>query len=169
MPDSPDAKARAAQEGSLLESYRRLEEWLEVHRPSAFEDLLPPANETQIAHAEQALGHRFPEELHLFYRAHDGQAGEGPGVFAPFELLDLESALRALRTMSAPRELGLALPIASDGQGRLICVEVAGHAARSVGAVYSFPSDSDPSSALAPDIRTWLDQSLDAEARRRAG
>jgi len=164
-------EARPGTEGdSVVAAYRRLESWLEVHRPSSFDDLLPPARETQIAAAESTLGHVFPEQLQVFYRTHDGQAGDGPGVFRPFELLDLESALRAFRALlRSSAERYFALPIASDGLGTMICVELAGHPNRQVGAVFAAPALDGTLGVLAPDLHTWLVQSLEAEAQRLAG
>jgi hypothetical protein len=149
---------------AVRDTFRQLEAWLGAHCPRAYEDLQAGARRSQLAVVESELGHFLPDDVVALFREHDGQSGDGPAVFPPFELLDLESAMREWRTLR--RALGtvpLFFPIASDGKGRLCGVRlVAESAGTRVYEIQNAGAEREVSSSVA----AWL--ALNLQAREAA-
>jgi hypothetical protein len=153
-----DERQTSPQVTLLRESFRKLEVWLGAHCPRAYEDLQAGARNAQLAVVESELGLSFPEELAAFFREHDGQSGEGPPVFPPFELLDLESSMREWRAeRRANGDCRALFPIASNGKGGVVCVALSG--TESSAAVYQTEPNTEPR-LVAPNISSWMDEQL---------
>jgi hypothetical protein len=142
----------------IAESFRKVEAWLQRHCLYAYEDLQAGARSLQLELAEQTVGVHFPPDLVAFFREHNGQAGDGPAVFPPFELLDLESAVREWQALARQGRSSLeAFPIASDGRGGVIAVGTGG--ALPVGTVHEFSADGTVR-ACSLSLDAWLESQL---------
>jgi cell wall assembly regulator SMI1 len=62
-----------AGEGTVKTIWDRIHFWLEANAPEVLASLRPGATRKQIRAAEKAMGVRFPEDVELVYRVHDGQ------------------------------------------------------------------------------------------------
>ncbi len=62
--------------------------------------LLEPADEAEIAAAEQAMGVHFPEELKQLYSIHNGESHSSPGLFFGLQFLTLQEMVREWKIWS---------------------------------------------------------------------
>ncbi|MBN9415027.1 MAG: SMI1/KNR4 family protein [Candidatus Eremiobacteraeota bacterium] len=60
--------------------------------------LRPGASQAALEAAEKALGQQLPEEWREFYRLHDGESDDSPGIFFGMGWLSLEEMVRNWRT-----------------------------------------------------------------------
>lgn len=70
----------------MLETWNRLEAWLQANTPWIYERLGPPATEEELRAAEEAMGWTLPEEFKESYRIHNGHIADhlwrkGRGAF----------------------------------------------------------------------------------------
>jgi len=60
-------------------SYERLERWLAAHRPEILANLLPPADDGELARLQTTIGARLPPSFLNLYRWRNGQRDLGQG------------------------------------------------------------------------------------------
>src|SRR5262249_45100763 len=119
--------------------------------------LNPPATAKAIADAEVAFGCSFTPDLADSLRIHDGQDGGGLEMLGGWRLYDLHSMDRAWRMMmDMSREETILwkptwIPIASDGNGNHLIVDLAS------GRVASVPRLVEDPSTVAPSFLSWLE------------
>ena len=57
---------------SVLESWQRIDDWLEVHAPQVWKGLQPGVSKEEMHQAESIMGVTFPEEYRASYSIHNG-------------------------------------------------------------------------------------------------
>lgn len=147
----------------------RIDAWLEAHAPKVLAQLRRPVTPKVLATVEQALGAPLPSDLADAYRAHDGALSERPVLFsamrAPREALwirgmhwlplaETQAQLRFMQEVDDewPDEL---LPIASDGGGNLVLVDLAD------GVVTVYDHETAEYGPIAPSFGVWLSSLAD--------
>jgi cell wall assembly regulator SMI1 len=154
--------------------------------------LRPPAGEDVIAAAGEVLG-GFPDELAALYRLTDGQipsrevSGPATNLFPGHEFLSLAGARRAwqgwadIRGETRPEDFDDMItvrgddpvhrvytrapwwPLAEDGGGNHLMVDLAPPPGGTVGQVLVAGPDEDERRVLAPTLAAYLQALLDAE------
>ncbi|WP_322922403.1 SMI1/KNR4 family protein [Paenibacillus campi] len=88
-----------------------IETWIEqiksrlhMRLGSLEQSLLAPAQDMEIAQAEQAMGVIFPEPLKRLYRIHNGEAHSGPGLFFGLQFLTLDEMVHEWKIWSDLQE-----------------------------------------------------------------
>ena len=128
----------------MMETWRRIEHWLEQHHEDLSEDLLTGASDGALDAAEEVVGRRLPADLRQSFRCHDGQDGLMP-LFGEWEHFRLATLLRRWQTQHRLAEEGVFdghdairadpgvraawwhagwLPVAGDDSGNLLCVDL---------------------------------------------
>lgn len=85
MPEPRVASLSAT--GSVKERWTTVVAWLGKHHPHVLEQFNPPATQSAIDEAEEALGVTFPDDYKQFLALHDGQSEDGIGFvgFGPLK------------------------------------------------------------------------------------
>ena len=145
------------------------------------DDLRPGASETALADAERALGLALPADVRAVYAAHDGQAGDAPGALGGLRFLPLadvaaEHAKWADVLATSPDLAGLPVeavpagavaattwdarwvPVADDGAGNGLAVDLAAGPVGTQGQVVTVGADEPTRRVLAPSLPALLDR-----------
>ena len=167
------------EEAAVNGAWEKIDAWAEHFAPLVSCDLLPPADEERIGQAERSLGHTFPVAFRRSLGRHEGQTGESGALLGGFtlirlsEIVETHSMLARLRRSGAiPRQLddkvgadpGVQqswwcegwLPIASDGAGNHICVDVAPTAIGVAGQLITYYRDHPLRRLVAPSFAALL-------------
>ena len=102
----------------------RIHFWLESNALEVLASLRPGATQEQLRAAEEAMGVRFPEEVEIVYRVHDGQVRGLNHSFAPAfiegdEWFSLERMVESWRVWKDLVEGGHFDGIESEPEGRI--------------------------------------------------
>ncbi len=171
-----------------IDAWPRLERALAAHAPAVLADLAPGADAAALADLATQTGLTLPESLRAYYAAHDGQRGDAPGLFFGLYALSAEAAgtewanwtsllrddpsLNETIAVTAQPEGAVEavyahpgwLPIASDGAGNHLAVDLAPGPQGTAGQVISFGTDEPVRRVLAPSVRhlvAWMAQALE--------
>jgi len=166
-------------------NWRRIEAWLAANERSLLTTLLPPATPQQIKDAEAAIGVSFPPELLASLAAHDGQEPHAYEMFAGWALLPLVHVVvvwKELVAMAKRLELPafdepdhvrtegpvrprawdpLWIPVADDGQGNRLMLDMDPPRGGTLGQVIRFRREANFHSVEAADFGAWLSQVAD--------
>ena len=136
--------------------------------------LNPPAEVAEIARVEREIGHALPTDLRTLYRIADGQPRlegeprypEDAPVFAVSRrFLSLEGALEERRRALASDGEGRFdpdwYPIASDGKGGGVAIDLLTDASTARGRVYGYGSAETDFGEIDYTLRGWLQKMLD--------
>ncbi|HEY9596671.1 MAG TPA: SMI1/KNR4 family protein [Cyanophyceae cyanobacterium] len=165
------------------ELWSALEEWLGQHLPEVLADFNPGCLSEEFTDLEHCLDCRLPEDVKAFYRRHDGQKGQTTGLFCglPFlSTLDLydqwsgwrdlaledEEIITEIESESYPDRaikpvyINLKwIPLAHDGSGNHLGVDLDPDTAGVVGQVINFGADETRKFVLADsltDFMAWM-------------
>jgi cell wall assembly regulator SMI1 len=153
--------------------------WLGQHLPATLADLAEPASDEAIAALEAHCGLALPETAKAIWRWHNGQHGAASGLFYGLQFLSLaaiaeewnitrdllhdDPTLASGEASSSPVghvkavTISLAwLPLASDGGGNFLGLNLDPGALGQVGQVISFGADEHHQRVLAPSLNDWL-------------
>ena len=164
----------------LREAWRRIEAWLGANVPVLFAELNAPAAPDEIAAAESAIGVAFPAEFRASLAVHDGQrlADATFGQWEPFDLRRVVERWRSLAERVAtgtfpdhdephiqtrgpvrPRWWSRAwIPIAADGTGDLLAIDLEPPPGGDLGQVILFQHDTPYREVVASSFGAWLQQ-----------
>jgi cell wall assembly regulator SMI1 len=160
---------------AIAELWRRIETWLGAHSPNARKDLHAPATIEAIEQLEKVLGTSLPDDFRQSMQIHDGQHSNLP-IFGRWELLESRRvAERWKQHTRIYREQGLVaasaraegpvrpvwwnlswVPIATDGGGNDLCLDLDPPARGHRGQLIEYVHDDDVRSVVAPTFRAWL-------------
>jgi cell wall assembly regulator SMI1 len=139
--------------------WSKVEHELSTKAKAILESMNPPTEEGAIEALEEHIGQELPTDYRDFLLTHDGQSQESnPGFFDMFSLMPLDLVQESWDELETLREdvgeeaacPGDWLPIAEDGTGDLLCVELES------GAVSKFISDTDENEDAADSFEGWL-------------
>ncbi|WP_433272670.1 SMI1/KNR4 family protein [Actinosynnema sp. CS-041913] len=133
-------------DASVVDSWRGITSWLEIHAPVTFAALAPPASDEDLRAMRDDVGKNLPDDLITWWRLCNGTGlADGNGMLLPpfFEPCSLHDVLakRSIRvgsgaptaihnataaTAGSPAGAFLAsfVPIAADGGGDLLFVDL---------------------------------------------
>jgi cell wall assembly regulator SMI1 len=77
--DAPDVKLVEAT-GDVASRWTTIAAWLGEHKPTLLDGFHPPADASQIAAAEEAIGRTLPDDYRRFLGLHDGQDDVAPMI-----------------------------------------------------------------------------------------
>lgn len=165
---------------SMDELWSALEDWLGQHLPEVLADLNPGCSSEELTDLEDCLDCRLPEDVKAFYRRHDGQKGHTTGLFCglPFlSALDLydqwcgwrglaledEEIITEIESESYPdgaiKPVYINLewiPLAHDGSGNHLGVDLDPDTAGMVGQVINFGADETRKFVLANSLTNFM-------------
>jgi len=183
LPDLPPASA------DVSGAWPRLERFLAAHLPALLADLAPGASEADLDALAKKTGLDLPASTRAFYRAHDGQRGAASGLFLGMEFLSTSAAgeewgrwtsllkddptlAQEIVVTAQPEGAVQAvyavpgwIPIASDGAGNHLAVDLAPGPKGTAGQVISFGTDEATRYVLAPSplhLIAWCADALEA-------
>jgi cell wall assembly regulator SMI1 len=109
------------------EIWQRIERWLSRNAKPVFKSLRPPASESEIAAAEDALSRPLPDDFRQSLLRHDGQrlstkSGTAPGFHSSEYLLPLKDCLeyRQMMVELLGEGIGKDLDIDTEGPVRAV-------------------------------------------------
>ncbi|GHO78778.1 hypothetical protein KSD_65490 [Ktedonobacter sp. SOSP1-85] len=147
--------------------WNRIEGWLKIYAPEALDNLLPGVDDDDIQEIEVELGYQFPEDVRASLRIHNGTIDRFADIWG---LLNVDDILRQqqvqLKVLRSLQE-GVVwwwyphlLPLASDGAGDLLCVDVAPELKERVGQIIQFDHETG-SHWVAPSFQALLSAFVD--------
>lgn len=158
--------------------WERIEAWLYHNAQDVFHSLQRPATEAQLREVEVELGLVLPEDVRTSYLIHNGQKSTQHSLLGSmWHLLSLQQALREWRlnnhllekrdyfsdaAQRPPRELRPVwwsagwFPVAANGAGDFVCVDLASRSRDQIGQLFIHWHDSDIHTLIAPNYYTWL-------------
>jgi len=161
---------------------------LEGAAPALRFELAPPATESDLDVAEATLGYALPPDLHALYLLHNGQSPSGHGLLGGLPFLPLDRALDEWTTWrqyetaahngsysSVPRGAVAEtythagwFPIARDGGGNNLAVDMAPGPNGIAGQVITFGRDESDLFAYAPSLIEFLERIVELAVAGRA-
>jgi cell wall assembly regulator SMI1 len=167
-------------------SYERLERWLAAHCPGILENLLPSADDAELARLEATLGVSLPPSFRNLYRWRNGQRDDGqagpfyglgflsiPDVIARWELWNeiledmSESDMRSLDESQSSVAPGVVkeryanrlwVPFVHDWGGNHIGVDLDPGPNGRVGQVINFGRDEEAKFVLGQTVDDFIDR-----------
>lgn len=124
---------------AIMDTLNDIDIWLADNAPTDWANLLPPANEQDIAQAEQAFGLTLPEEVRFLYEWHNGSSNTPAGcvhLLPGWPFLSLADSVTHWRKRNSLYESDLDdagscrwwktswMPLAHDFTGELLVVEL---------------------------------------------
>ncbi len=152
-----------------------IDRWLAAHAPGTFRRLKPGADPEALAHLEQELSAKLPNDVLTSYAIHDGYA-----YLTEYEYLRAATALKSWRSQQelppGPTPLESAhrgrlqpvwwhrgwFPVAMDGGGNYLCVDLAPTAAGRFGQVLFWDTAEGPRLSEHESFGSWLETYRDA-------
>jgi cell wall assembly regulator SMI1/ankyrin repeat protein len=176
----PPAKAKKV---SVSDCWQRIEAWLAANDPDLNKTLNKPASDKQVAHLEKVIGAALPAAFKESCRIHNGQKHsegdlvppleEGDGSYFLLSCADSAQEWRCWKQLTdggefADKESGPDIgirdawwhpgwvPIASNGGGDSICLDLAPTKEGQVGQVITMNHETAKRELLAPSFAHWL-------------
>src|SRR6476469_4505035 len=162
------------------ELWLALESWLSQHIPEVLADLNEGCSEAELSELEHRLDCQLPEDFKAFYRHHNGQKGKTTGLFLGLEfigtsnlyqewanwrdlMLEDEEIATAIESESFPQDaikpvyINLKwIPIARDGSGNHLGLDLDPGPAGMFGQVINFGADEERKFVLAPSLTDFV-------------
>lgn len=175
------------------QSWARLERWLGDHLPTLADDLAPGAAVSDLDALAQRTGLALPDALRAVYREHDGQRSPTPGLFFGLRFLsardagdewarwadvlqsdpaltgDVEVRAHPEGAVRAVYASASWLPVATDGAGNGLAVDLDPGPAGTRGQVVSFGTDEPTRYRLAASLADWIGWCAETCEAGRAG
>jgi cell wall assembly regulator SMI1 len=171
--------------GMIRDAWRGIVTWLERNTPATRASVVEPVPAQRLAGVAEALGHPLPDDLAVWWALHDGFAVPTPGSLFPrhfnpygvdtmlmvrLRWLDIESRASSGedRRRGAEQPAGSPaasflppfLPIAGDGSGDEMIVDLRGDDARGCIKIYSHEEGA-LYTPVAPSLAAMLTELLD--------
>jgi cell wall assembly regulator SMI1 len=162
----------------MNEFWLALEDWLGLQLPEVLADLNPGCSDEELSELEHCLNCRLPEDVKAFYRRHDGQKGESTGLFCGLPFLstsalyeqwtnwhelaseDFATEITGESYPSGaikPTYINLTwIPLAYDGGGNHLGVDLDPGSAGLVGQVINFGRDENNKFVLASSLTDFI-------------
>jgi cell wall assembly regulator SMI1 len=166
--------------------WNRVEAWLSLHAPDIRESLLPPVGAGAVQDLEEVVKLALPTAFKTSLALHDGQDDRAPsGLFPYSTILGPAPAWRLLSVEEIDREWQMLaelsdggdfkgnkaspatgvrpdwwnkgwLPIAGDGGGDSVCIDLSPATGGSIGQIIIFHHDDGDRPVLASSFESWL-------------
>ena len=183
---SPPAKSRAdggsnrsanGQASSMVSLWQQYEAWLSAHFPEGLEGLTPGASLQQLRELQSALGVDLSPAFQAWASVHNGQVQGSVGLLDGNELLSSDDMLEQWAGMNKLLDQGLLpasgesdppgatapvwwskrwIPIASDGSGNLVCIDMAPGPTGTMGQIIDFDHETVHRTVLAPSFEAYV-------------
>ncbi len=159
----------------MQEIWSRIESWFQRHAPEALNNLRKGASDEDIRQLEIDLGYQLPEDVRASLRLHNGTVDTFADIW---QLLSLEGMkeqyqvqIQVLHSLQEDTDeenqddeiwwwLPSWLPIAYDGSGDLLCVDVTSQTRHQFGQIMFFDHEVG-SSRIAPGFHALLSKFAD--------
>ena len=156
--------------------WNNLIELLSLQSEKLVQAINPPATEEELRDLELKLDVRLPEDFKSFYKVHNGQETNSPGIIPPGILLSIEEILHQhsiwkeltnsgtfYKILSDP-ENGIKndwynlkwIPITHDGTGDHICIDMDPDKGGRIGQIIAFEHDNPVRIIVAPSFAEWI-------------
>lgn len=157
--------------------WQRIEDWLKANYPEILDDLILGATVEEIAEVEEHIQISFPHEFKVSYLIHNGQEGDSEPLMDEWELLSLEYIVNEWDLMkdlydrgdfkdvpSKPIDGSIKpnwwnlkwIPVASNGAGDLICLDLDPGSTGKTGQIISFWHMDEKRERIADSFEVWL-------------
>jgi cell wall assembly regulator SMI1 len=157
--------------------WQQYETWLSAHLPEGLQGLSPGASAPQLLSLQAALDTPLPSAFQDWARTHDGQADDAVGLLDGNLLLPIAeirsqwAAMNALLKQGHFQQPGESeppgaiepvwwsprwIPIASDGSGNLVCIDMAPGPDGTVGQIIDFDHETVHRTVLAPSFEAYV-------------
>ena len=183
------SKKKTKAKADIASSWKRIEAWLKDHAPDTRKSLKPKAADKQLASAQKRLGYKFPKELITFYKTHNGQKMDADCLVPADDVSDVGYVLMSLAEglsewdawntvaesgqfegASADNARGIRaklwhdgwLPIASNGGGDSLCVDLDPLKSGKLGQVISVCHETHERLLVAKTLDQWLSDLAEA-------
>jgi cell wall assembly regulator SMI1 len=161
--------------------WNQIDFWLRANVPDIHSDLLAGATDEEIYSAEEHMDVKFPEDVKISYKIHNGQIGDASPLLGEWELLSLEDMINQWNIMKklvdagkftnvASKPIGPVkadwwnikwIPITYNGAGDLYCLDLDPAPGGEVGQIISFWHMDEKRERLASNFREWLQRYAD--------
>jgi cell wall assembly regulator SMI1 len=165
----------------MEETWRRIEAWLAEHVTDGSVTLNPGATEEAIQKAETTMGMRLPEDLRASYLRHNGQPYDANGLLEGYLFQPLEQVVADWKVWKERTEEGAFegldgdpepfiqgdwwnvkwIPVAANGGGDHICVDMAPAHGGYYGQVIAMWHDWERRAYIAGGFQEWLQRIAD--------
>lgn len=157
--------------------WHQYETWLSAHFPEGLRGLAAGASEQELVNLQAALGTQLPSAFLEWARVHNGQADDAVGLLDGNLQLSTDSIQEQWAAMHALLEQGHFqqrgesdppgaigpvwwsphwIPIASDGSGNLVCIDMAPGPSGTQGQVIDFDHETVHRTVLAPSFEAYV-------------
>jgi cell wall assembly regulator SMI1 len=181
----PDDEARDPEQNvrSIDEIWDELETWLAANAPRVHSQLRPGTSAERLQQLEAAVDRSCPPDLRAWFQRHDG--GRELGAYDFLRIGGLESLWHEWNEMVGDGSVGDGrapndqtghvfqpvwwhkawLPVAQDGSGNLICIDLDPGPRGIRGQVLFWERQTGPEASGLPSIAAWFDAFLDGLKR----
>jgi cell wall assembly regulator SMI1 len=170
---------------TIEQSWRVIEEWLAANAPSLLAGLVAGAHSMELQTIEGRIGplngSLLPEDLRASLSIHNGQADADSPLIGGWRLLGTSQVLESWQMHAEFRRDGTFstdldddvindrgvrrawshegwIPVAEDGAGNYVCIDVAPADGGAVGQLVGWYHDDDPRPLVASSFAAWLDR-----------
>lgn len=174
----PNINGRVQSATNMDELWLALEDWLGQQLPEVLANLNPGCSNEELRELERRLNYRLPEDIKALYRCHDGQNGKTTGLFCGLNFLNTNALYEqwaAWRDLASedfateitgesypndaikPTYINLKwIPLAHDGGGNHLGVDIDLGPTGVVGQVINFGRDENNKFVLAPSLTDFI-------------
>jgi cell wall assembly regulator SMI1 len=162
----------------MKEIWTKIDHWLELNCHEILEDLLAGVTIEEIINLEQELDIKLPDLFKQCYQIHNGQDGSASGLLGEWELFSLANIKNEWNVMkdlvddgtftniTSQPDFGIKsdwwnekwIPIAGNGAGDLICMDLDPATGGNVGQIITFFHTEANRYKLADDLEIWLEE-----------
>jgi cell wall assembly regulator SMI1 len=144
---------------SIERLWGRIETWLTIHAPDILDNLLPGVDDDDIQEIEAELGYSFPEDVRASLRLHNGTVDSFADIWRLLNIDEIAGEQQMMSHIPSFKRLHW-LPLASDGCGDLLCVDIQPEPGEILGQIIHFDHES-VSSWVAPSFQALLSAFVD--------
>ena len=186
-----DANAAASvpsDEKTMERLWHKYRQWLGVHFKEGIDALNVGASEEQLSQLEASIGKKLPNDYRDWLKIHNGQADDSVGLLYSNEFLSTSRLVSEWQVMNQLLDDGKFshtsesepadaikpdwwnnnwLPISSDGNGNLVCIDLSPGAKGTLGQIIDFDHETVHRTLLAKSFREYISNYLhDLESER---
>jgi cell wall assembly regulator SMI1 len=156
--------------------WKRIEAWLKQNAPDTLAYLQPGASDADIKKAARSLSCELPDDVTESYHIHDGMRGAAGSLIGEWSLMPLAIVVREWKTLKKLSDGGTFegmegdadvqvksdwwnprwIPVASNGSGDFVCVDLDPPRTGKSGQVISFFHAEPRRELLAKSFKSWL-------------
>ncbi|MGG1679673.1 SMI1/KNR4 family protein [Neobacillus sp. NRS-1170] len=164
----------------MKQLWGKFAQWLELNCPEILETFNEAATEAEIAEAEQKMGLHFPKSFKELLLIHNGQRDEYKRALGNYVLLSLDEIVDSWQTMKKlvdnnvfkdfeeVEAVGAVkkefwwnpcwIPIATNGAGEDICIDLDPDKGGTVGQIITFWHDWEERKVISNSLEAWFSE-----------